>query len=365
MPKPFPSITPKTSAKANEDRNPGIQLLGRRFFSDQTVPELLLEMLLVATSAKRIGDRNLPSDTLLPERDVLLGWPEGAVLEYAPKARLNLKMFAFLSASKLETRHESHRQHYRNLIQMMGDSSKMSVSGGVESGEVIKTLENLFLGFQSVGGQRTWCAASFLPVARALVAAESIWRQTRSLTSAVKEWSDALPLFSQTQHLFLARGGELLYLQLCNALRQDAEVLKKWSRDADLSLSEREGDPVQLNLALGKSLASALDACPETVGKLAEFIDAGIESETSRHTDFEGSQKKPRFAECGWCPEESWQEGALFAVELMRLCESVIDPIERLEMLQIACAMQLLRSLCAQSVRYTEHSKCSVPGCPL
>ena len=57
-------------------------------------------------------------------------------------------------------------------------------------------------------------------------------------------------------------------------------------------------------------------------------------------------------ASCGWCPGETWPEGVLFAVELLRLCEAVIDPIERLQMLELACAMQVLRSLCAQSARY-------------
>jgi hypothetical protein len=50
------------------------------------------------------------------------------------------------------------------------------------------------------------------------------------------------------------------------------------------------------------------------------------------------------------------QKGLLFAVELLRLSEAVIDPIERLEMLELACAMQVLRSLCAQGVRYSPNA---------
>src|SRR5881392_4228885 len=108
----FPSVE-QMSQKGESDYNPAIRLFGRRFFADQTVPELLLELLLVATSPKKIGVNLLSADGLLPSLDLLHSWPARKPLEYAPKARLNLKLFAFLGASKLETRHHSHRQHYR------------------------------------------------------------------------------------------------------------------------------------------------------------------------------------------------------------------------------------------------------------
>ena len=75
-----------------------------------------------------------------------------------------------------------------------------------------------------------------------------------------------------------------------------------------------------------RALASVLDACPETVGKLAEFLDTGVDAGTAAHTDFQ-ADNKPRFAVCGWCPEESWPEGSLFGIEVLRLCEAVVDPI--------------------------------------
>ena len=47
----------------------------------------------------------------------------------------------------------------------------------------------------------------------------------------------------------------------------------------------------------------------------------------------------------------------LFAVELLRLCKAKVDPIERLELLEIACAMQVLRSLCTQSARHVNRQE--------
>jgi len=348
MPEQFPPIGLRTNT---HDRNPAIRLFGRRLFVDQTVPELLLEFLLVAVSRKQIGLENEPFETILPEMNRLDSWPNGCGLEYAPKARLNLKLFAFLSASKLDTRHESHRQHYRDLIRDMRSSEHLS-PGSLETAEILRTLENLFLGFQSVGGQRTWCAASFLPITREIIADESIWRETAARAGGVEDWGSAIGYFSHTQQLFLARSGALLYLQVCNALCQDQAEIQAWANSAGLSLERRESSPLELHAALEHALEAVLDACPETVGRLAEFLDTGVDSETARKTDFQSDTNQPRFSSCGWCPEESWPEGLLFAIEVLRLCEAVIDPIERLEMLEIACAMQVLRSLCAQSARY-------------
>jgi hypothetical protein len=361
MVKPFPPIKLEMTAHRGQDRNPAVQLFGRRFFADQTVPEFLVELFLVASSAKRIDTRSLPSEQVFPELELLRAWPDKAPLEYAAKARLNLKLFAFLQASKLETRHRSHRQHYQELLGGLRDPKNLVVSGTADSTEVLRTLENLFLGFQGVGGQRTWCAQSFLPVVRELIVGESIWRETRAKAEDVRDWDDALDFFSHSQQVFLARGGELLYLQLCNALRQDGSELRAWCNQAGLSFSAREYTPELLDDALQASIKSVLDACPETVGKLAAFIDLGIDPRTADSTD-RALDGKPRFTRCGWCPSENWPEGLLFAVELLRLCEAAIDPIERLELMEIACAMQVLRSLCAQSARYVDWPQARASG---
>jgi len=39
-------------------------------------------------------------------------------------------------------------------------------------------------------------------------------------------------------------------------------------------------------------------------------------------------------------------------VELLRICSADIDPIKRIELMETACAMQVLRTLCAQSARH-------------
>ena len=350
----FPPIKIEILRKGGEDRNPAVQLFGRRFFIDQTVQELLSEFLLVASSIKQIGRSRIPIEQVFPDFDLLHNWPEKIPLEYAAKARINLKLFSFLGASKLETRHKSHQQHYRRLLDLLKSPEKLVRSESIDTTEVLRTLENLFLGFQGVGGQRTWCAQGFVPIARNFILAESIWKKTRAVANNITDWNEALNYIVHSQHIFLARGGELLYLQICNALRQKEETLNNWAQQNNLSFSNRESSPVKLHDALRNAINSALSACPDTIDKLAAFIDTGIELETARLTGDENNFKKPRFTPCGWCPIESWPEGYLFAVEILRISEAAIDPIERLELMETACAVQVLRSLCAQSARYVD-----------
>lgn len=369
MVKPFPSIKRQMSRKGEEDYNPAIQVFGRRFFADQTVPELLLELLLVATSRKRVRDEEMPSERLLPSIGQLQSWPSSFPLEYAPKARLNLKLFAFINASKLDTRHDTHRQHYKELVQRLSGENCLSVSDGTERADVVKTLENLFLGFQTVGGQRTWCAQAFLPISRNLIGAETLWNQTDAERAGVTEWASVIErfqhFFSFGRHRFLARGGELLYLQICNALRQTAGDICAWLDESGIGATASERMPEQVHVMLEHSLTAMFDDCPDTVNHLARFIESGIEQVTAHRTDFDQDTQAPRFTACGWCPEESWPEGYLFVVELVRLCGAVVDPIERLELLEIACAMQVLRSLCAQSARYGRHNSTTDGAGPL
>lgn len=222
MPNPFPEGT----VDDNQDLNPGIQLFGRRFFSDQTTLELLVELLLVAASRKRLG---FEFDSMLPPYELLRNWPRRAKLEYAPKARLNLKLFSFFGSSKLDTRHETHRNHLKELDHVIKDS--MTVSEDSKE-NVLKTLENLLLGFQGAGSQRTWCAQTFVPVCQELLSAETLWNETDARRYSAESWDEIVErftlFFSVNRHRFLARGGEVLYLQLCNALRQTADVVGDW-----------------------------------------------------------------------------------------------------------------------------------------
>lgn len=334
-------------------KNPAIQLFGNRLFNDQSPTELLIEFLLVIVSFKRVSGHGNAFASPLPAVETLTDWPDIGILQYAPKARLNLKLFAFMGASRLDSRHETHRQQYKVLIERLQAKIRVTESG--TENDVLRTLEKLFLGFQGAGSGRTWCAQSFLPVCPGFLARETIWNETAARKKPPADWDDAIRnsqnhYFSMDKHDFLARGGEVLYLQLCNALRQTPEAVQRWVEESGVRIEPQEHDPAWLHAALQRELGRLLTHCPQTVTDISEFIDTGVESDTRNATDIRNSE--PRFVDAGWCSADSWREGYLFAVDLLRLCMSDLDVIERLQLLETACAMQVLRSLAAQSARH-------------
>lgn len=342
----------------HSETNPAFLLFGHRLYSDQSPTEFLIELLLVANSAKQIGKCGVPFTSPLPEFELLNAWPETSSLRYAPKARLNLKLFAFMGASRLDSRHETHREHYKELLEKLQASIRVTETGG--ESDVLRTLENLFLGFQGAGSGRTWCAQSFLPVCQGLLAGETIWNETEARKHPPNDWIDLLcrqtDYLTMNKHRFLARGGELLFLQMCNALRQDPKTIQIWAEQSGVCLEPSELNPSWLHGELQRELGCLFNQCPQTLTEIAEFLDRGIETDTPDATDKDAGGE-PRFVDAGWCPAESWQEGYLFAVELLRLCTAELDVVERLLLLETACAMQVLRSLAAQSARHCHEER--------
>jgi tetrahydromethanopterin S-methyltransferase subunit B len=230
--------------------------------------------------------------------------------------------------------------------------------------EVIRTLENLFLGFQGAGRGRTWCAQSFLPVSPQLLARESIWKKKKAEHDRVKDWDSLFntrsSFFDMNQHLFLARGGELIYLQLCHALRQPERKIVSWNCEKNLGLTDNEQSPEWLYKELSSSLSHLMDHCPSTLNKLADFIDRGLDPQTAQYTDYDGKER--RFVKAGWCHIESWQEGYLFGVALCRLLQNSLDVVDRIHLLEHLCAMQVLRTLALRSAQVLENEAVRWPG---
>jgi hypothetical protein len=230
--------------------------------------------------------------------------------------------------------------------------------------EVIRTLGNLFLGFQGAGSGRTWCAQSFLPVSPQLLAGENIWKEKKAKHDQVKEWDSLFEqrssYFDMSQHLFLARGGELLYLQLCQALRQSPETIGYWNREKNLGLTDDEQNPGWLHTKLTSCLSLLMDHCPTTLNKMADFIDRELDPHTAERTDHNGDDR--RYVKAGWCNSESWREGYLFGVALYRLLQNSLDVVDRVYLLELLCAMQALRTLALQSARVLENEEAPGPG---
>jgi len=349
---PSPEIVPnfpKIDKSEQSDANPAIQLYGRRFYKDQTEIEYLVEFLLVAGSEKKIGEElrlhgaENNSWQCFPDNQTLLNWPENTPLTYYPKMHLILKLFAFLGSSDLETRHKCHLKRFKELVSDLKPKIESSLSKNKD--DIISVLEKVLAGFIGIGGNRTWCTHSFLPIATELLAGETIWQKSQGARDQTITWEQAVKqsMFKPNSHDFLARGGEVLYLQLCNIFRlaDTPEVISFENK-----MGFNPGTAVSLKSKLEKGLKHVLASSSGTsLNTLANWIEKSADTLTAQKTE-----KRP--AVCAWCPEESWPEAFLFAWEMTNICDALLDPIERIEMLKLSCIFQTLRSLSAQSTRY-------------
>lgn len=346
----YPAASLFSSASVHDWHvNPAFRFFGKRLFADQSLPEFLNELLLILFSPKRLAQP--PYETIkgcFPPRE-LLEKPGGLRLEYAPSARLNLKLFAFFGASRLDARHKTHREHFEELQTRLRD--RLRTDSAPDTLAILRDLENLFLGLRSTGEGRTWCAQQFLPLCQHLLTAETIWEETRGKASST--WNAALPFFSNNKYAFMSHGGDVLYYQLCLALSKKQDEIARWNNDAKLGLGPEEIDPEGLRLALEHALPTIVNS-RSGLNKLAAFI-GNLETETARSTD-KDREGEPRYQGMGWCAADSWKEGYLFAVELLRILRADVDIMERLALLETACGLQILRTLLARTACLTSQT---------
>lgn len=315
------------------DTNPSVRAFGRRFYKDQTPLEYLAEFLLCFSSEKQSEAGNLGKG--LPDLPADLH----GELKYVPESRLAVKLFSFFPSSKLETRHKTHVDRFGRMIQDL--QSNIESESGESSERAVRVLQQLFSGFVGVAGERTWVTHSFIPASDFLLAREIDWRHTDAKKDHVEEWRDAERHFSTSSHNFMARGGEVLFLQLWHVL-QDAK-----REQAQCWLNEEYGyvdwSAVRNHVAGGVS--QTLSAIDGPISQLGAVIE---------HTaqDHPAIKERRTSAAFGWIYQASWREAALFAWELSNVVLSNQDVLKKMRVLQDLCCLHVLRSVCFQAVRW-------------
>ena len=325
---------PSSNSSDPEESNPAIQLYGRRFYKDQTPVEYLAEFLLVFASRK--GDDS--------EGEFTFSLGSGKKPKYYPQDGIALKLFAFFPSSKLDTRHPVHQLEYTNALELI----KNAVRGtNDEKEEVVRLTQSLFSGFVGVAGNRTWVTHSFLPASVTLLARELNWSHTNAAKDeSMGSWEHTQKHFQDDRHNFMARGGELLFLQLAHLFSPGSEA-----RLVELNNHEsyrRLGGVAKLRETVETGLRYILTNSLEPVDGLANFIENVLHDYRYRP----GTDTNP--ASLGWVPVSSIPEAFLFASEIGNICSSALGPLEKLDLLQTLCCMQVLRSLCFQASRSDE-----------
>lgn len=327
---PFPSQNEKEAIN-----NPAIRLYGRRFYKDQTSLEYLTEFLLVFASPKlnpEFSENTNYSYSFDIDFDTPRYWAEN---------RVALKLFAFFPSSKLETRHSTHKKAYLEIKEVL----ETHVFGSADKKEAtVRLLQSFLSGFVGVAKNRTWATYCFLPVSRNLLASELVWSHEKALKDvSIQNWRDSAKYFSSDRHIYMARGGELLFLQLAN-LFSDPNASDLTSMLANDNYRHFDKNNLE-NLA--QCLKRGLhDLLTNTLGVLPELIQM-IENIL---VDFQ-LDVKPTYANLGWVPKASRIEALLFAQEMQNICAAMLSPLEKLDLLKLLCSMQVLRSLCFQARR--------------
>ncbi|MCP4401946.1 MAG: hypothetical protein GY801_32190 [bacterium] len=328
--------------KKQKEANPAIQVYGRRFYKPQTEIEYLVEFFLVFVSQKIVGESGKKFSSGFPDLQLLKEWPEESALDYLPPTKIVLKLFTFLGSSQLESRHQCHQKRFDELLQNLKEH--IEVSPALSKNDVLTWVEQVLFGFVGVAQNRAWSTQCFLPITSGLIAGETIWESSRAKKEPKLSWIVALKsgMFSSSKHVFLGRGGELLYLQLCNFFRLvDSPELC----DFEKKIGFLEGTAKELQQDLESALWKFLGSIPK-LEDLIKWVE-NADRETLQE------QNEP-LAKCGWCPVESWKETFFFAYEMRNVCNATLDPLEKVEMLKLCCVLQVMRTLCAQAARHWE-----------
>ncbi|PGL72616.1 hypothetical protein [Bacillus sp. AFS055030] len=325
--KVFPNLPGWEISKQNIQ----IQTYGRRFYKDQTYYEYLIEFLLVFVSPK--GRRESILTEEMKERAFTLSVPENAEIYYYPSPRVALKRYIFFNRSEQDKRFPIDKKAWESHRELLEDKIDVQHSYIKNKDFILDSLQDLLYGFNAVIGKRSWFAQSLLPIAPNLIFCESMGNKNKRLDLFEDiENPKCDSEFGFTQHMFMARGGELYFLHLAQALQED-EKLK----------SEIE------------QLLKELVCSVPQIESIAQFLQSSWEEESSYFSDEDNNQVNGLnhvALSVKWIPATFIERGKKSAIELKNLLQAEIEPVEKINLLSTMIVVQVLQLFCLQSQRF-------------
>ncbi|MDQ2087091.1 hypothetical protein RBH29_11710 [Herbivorax sp. ANBcel31] len=298
-----------------ETENLQIQTYGRRITSDQTVPEYLLEFLLVF-----IGMGEKINEKGLKKIDESIDKP----IKYRIMPNIGLKRFVFFENSKNENKYKADRDAYkklRNLLENNVDTEHFDKS------EVISIIQDLFYGFSAVTKNRGWFAQSLLPICEQTIFPEAMGKKADRSNLDFYKKEDEVDLnvdtkFEFNEHNFLARGGEVYFLHLLQGFDKLKET--KYKESIENNLTDLINSFPQFSILSNWILNTWSDYLNES---------------TNTEINFD------KIKECKWIPEEYERRSAYTVKELNNILLSDTSEFEKLDLLSIGIVFQLLRMM--------------------
>lgn len=310
------------------EHNPQIQVYGHRLYKDQTLYEFLLEFLLVFMSPKSEGKNTEYKDIKDSGYYFNVIKDESQQLHYYPTPRMGLKRFIFFNRSDIEKRFEVDKQALELHREHLKQSIKVE-SSNYDKDFALDVIQDLFYGYNAILGKRSWFAQSLLSLAPEIIFSESIGnkkKRTEGLDYAKDSLLEIDQKFEFNQHMFMARGGEVYYLHVLQGLNQVEEADRT---EISLKLKEMITSIPQLSI-----LAQFIQ------GEWEGLVTPGEEYIEDFHYIKKNLQAIPK----------DYESVAKFTVqELKNLLSSELDAFEKVELLGIVVAIQIIRMMTHRS----------------
>lgn len=193
------------------------RIFGNRFKSEQTLYEYLIEFLLVFVSAKKsdreTGKMQFHDDT-------------SGKLEYWIEPRMGLRRFIFYDKTKKNKFVPVDEKAYREIIEML--ENKIETDSNEEKKEIVEAIQDLLHGYAVVIKSRNWCAQNVMPLCPEMVFCDAMPKQ--KYREKLKWEDDKKKIdssFDFDKRNFLARGGEVYYLHILQALENNEKDKKE------------------------------------------------------------------------------------------------------------------------------------------
>lgn len=195
------------------------RIFGNRFMQDQTLYEYLIEFLLVFVSAK---------DAQLEDGRMQFHDSSEGKLEYWVEPRMGLRRFIFFDKARKNGVVPIDEQAYQELMQTL--KQNIIADTDMDKQEIIDGMQDLLHGYAVVVRKRNWCAQMLLPVCSEMILCDAMpnekkRRELRWSKDGEKEKVDSSFHFDKRN--FIARGGEVYYLHILQALEGKAEKREK------------------------------------------------------------------------------------------------------------------------------------------
>lgn len=311
------TVFPPRAEKEKESLS--IRLFGNRLQGDQTLGEYLLEFLLVFSSAKEEDGSGKFQFHTGEQID-------GEELRYYTVPRNGLKRFIFYDRSKRESRSLIDTMAYEEMLSMLKEKS--------DAPDWPYILQDLLYGYALVIRKRGWYAQSLMPIAPELLFPETLGIKTRKNKSADTAKIDVETLFEYGQHDFLARGGEMYYLQLLEGIYKHP--------DDPMILSYRDEIQRGISYMLKEKSSGFSTIATHLQGWWLE--DQGLDPEQAKQ-----KAKLTRRMTLGYL-QPGFDRRAVYSLqELACFLSNEIHPVTRIDLMSKGIVLALLRSMHLQA----------------